>query len=64
MDRLVDVYLDGRLLATCPIALCEAPEGVLIAKARQMLRDDDVMSGESLSRARFCIRRSAAAVQV
>jgi len=65
-DRLVDVYLDGRLIATCPVT-GDTPEPVppppacqaLIAQARQMLCDDGVMSSEALSRAHFTLRRPA-----
>lgn len=52
-ETLVDVYLDGRLIATCPVA---AHPAAPIALAKQMLRDDGVMSGEALDRAQFRVR--------
>lgn len=58
-ESLVDVYLDGRLIATCPVGACEArATPVSVALAKQMLREDGVMGGEALERAQFRVRRA------
>ena len=65
-ESLVDVYLDGRLIATCPVGAGEASPAarsaaatpVSVALAKQMLREDGVMGGEALERAQFRVRRA------
>jgi hypothetical protein len=59
--RLVDVYFEHRIVATCPVAGPAAERGpgeqpVTLALAKQMLKDDGVMTDEQLARAAFKIR--------
>lgn len=58
----MDVYVEGRLIATCPVAAPSFDTGriereLLIGSARQMLKADDIMTDAELSRALFNVRR-------
>lgn len=65
IGRLVDVYFDGRILATCPVSYRFASgetsvnREALIRAARRMLADDGVLTEEQLSMAAFSIRRES-----
>ena len=59
--RFVDVYFEHRIIATCPVAAPASESGssgqpITLARAKQMLKDDGVMTDEQLSRAAFRIR--------
>lgn len=63
--RLVDVYVEGRLLATCPVtapsSACadEIDREMLIEMARRMLADDQVLTDQECAGALFNVRRSS-----